>query len=153
MSEVADVALATRYTVTYAGHHHGEVDTVPKLEAVLDEAAVLAGPSGERSTVEIGPADSEVVVLEFALFADCAYLRHGDTVAVEPRFLDQHGQIRADLERPRSRSVHNPLDEVEELPWQHLLCTPAWVCGVVHEYAETGAVPDNAPWRPAIGHQ
>lgn len=148
-----DHALARAYATAFAGHAHADVRTRNQLEEFLDLAASMHGPSGERSTGEIGPADTDQVDIEFALFDDRAFLRHRDTFAVEARFLDTAGNLpdKTELDPAQTRLVHNPMDQVEPLPPERLLCTPGWVRRMVAQYAQMGAIPDKIHWFPIFG--
>jgi hypothetical protein len=144
MTEV-DAAFPVTFTAFYGGHAHGSLDSTEAVAEFLDGAADMVGPSGEHSTAELATDDGEIA-LEFALFEDCAYLRRGDTVAVDPAFLDESGHLRTDLTSPAPRLVHNLMDEVEALPSAQLRCTPQWVRGIVATYATTGHLPDHITW-------
>lgn len=133
---------------TFFGCHFcRKLQTQEDLSRFLEE--VRYGPSGQRATASIGPADSNRIVLEFVLFEDCAFLWHDNRVAVEPAFLDADGTPIAPSEPGRFEVVENSLGDVESIPAHYLLCTPSWVREVVSAYAATGIVPEGIVWQEA----
>lgn len=144
-----DMPLPKPLATSFGGHFAADIETRAELERFLEQATRMYGPSGERSTAEIGPSGSDAIVFEFALFDECAYLRHGDQVAVEPGLQTKEQDGKPGVARNLVKLVNNPMDEVETLRADPLLCTPQWVRGVVTAYATTGEIPSDITWTPA----
>lgn len=144
-----DVPLPKPFATSFGGHFAADIETRAELERFFEQAALVYGPSGERATAEIGPSDSNEIVFEFALLDDCAYLRHGDQVAVEPGLQVHEGDGKSEIDRNLVKLVNNSMDEVETLRVDQLQCTPQWVRDVVTAFATTGEIPNGIIWKPA----
>lgn len=131
-----------KFAAGLCGEYSVDIMGINAADEFVDEVVTLTAPSGHRPSGSIGPyedGESFTARLSIAIGRKRAYLRWGDSIAVEPGRADSV----ADTD---PLTIHDDDDNITELPPTHLLVSPGRARQAVREYVETGERPTCVEW-------